>query len=264
MIEIRPLRPGSDERAERERDDFLRVLCGAFDLDFDLAKPLFTADPMYDDGRNWALFEAGRVVSCLTARPLEFGWGRAIGIAGVATRSEARGEGFARRLIERVLREAERAGEGPALLFAQDTRLYDALGFEPLDRVARFSIRPSGAMPPLEEPAHEAVRTRYDAWASRSPERLRRDERRWSYWRWKYRQLYAAGEGYYCIENEHLREVLAPDPERGLPVRPGTEALFLTYVVDKLDLPFEPLAVELYLMGRGVPGLVQMFLTDQF
>ena len=264
MIEIRPLRAGRDERAERERDDFLRVLCGGFDLDPDLAKPLFTADPMYDDARSWALFEAGRVVSCLTTRPLEFGWGRAIGIAGVATREEARGEGYARRLLERVLRESERAGEGPALLFAQDLRLYESLGFEPLDRVARFSIRPTGAMPPMEEPSFESVRARYDAWASRSPERLRRDDRRWGYWRWKFRNLYRAGEGYYAIENDHVREVLAPGAESGLPVRRDTEALFLSYVVDKLELPFEPIQVELYLMGRGVPGLVQMFLTDQF
>ena len=244
------------------------VLADVFGLDADLALPLFTGDPMYERERNWGLFVGGRIVSCLTTRPLEFGWGRAVGIAGVSTIEEARSEGYAARLIERVLRESERAGEGPALLFCVDDRLYGRLGFEPLDRVVTARVRSNGHAIPMEEPSLAEVRARYDAWALRSPERLRRDERRWTYWAWKYRQILSlgpAGEGGYAsLENDVVREVLAPDLEAGLPVPEGTEAFALTYVIDKLDLPFEPLAVQMYLMGRGVPGLVQMFLTDQF
>ncbi len=258
MIEIRPMRAGEDGA-------FVDLLSEVFSLDSERALPLFTSDPMYDRERNWGLFVGGRMVSCLTTRPLEFGWGRAVGIAGVCTLEAARGEGYAARLIERVLRESERADEGPALLFCVDDRLYGQLGFEPLDRVVTARVKSSGERPPLEEPSLEAVRARYDAWAQRSPERLRRDERRWSYWAWKYRTVLAHDNGGYAsLENDVVREVLAPNAETGLPVPEGTEAFALTYVIDKLDLPFEPLSVEMYLMGRGIPGLVQMFLTDQF
>lgn len=257
MIEIRPIREG-EERL------LVGLLSEVFSLDADRALPLFTSDPMYQRERNWGLFVGGRMVSCLTTRPLEFGWGKAIGIAGVSTLEEARGEGYAARLIERVLKESERAGEGPALLFCIDDRLYSSLGFEPLDRVVTARVRSNGGRPGMEEPSLAAIRERYDAWASRSPERLRRDERRWSYWAWKYRQILPIGDGYASLENDVVREVLAPGIESGMPVPEGTEAFALTYVIDKLDLPFEPLSVEMYLMGRGVPGLVQMFLTDQF
>ena len=257
MTDIRPIRAG-------EQDEFLRVLCEAFEIDFDRAQPLFTGEPMYDPSRNWALFENGRIVSCLTVRPLSFGWGQAVGIAGVATRPERRQEGFAGRLMERVLKASEIAGEGPALLFARETALYEKLGFEPLDRVVRCRVKATGEARPIEEPPFEAVRERYDAWASRSPERLRRDDRRWEYWRWRYREIAANGPGYFTVENDVVREALGPDLDRGLPVAPDTEALALAYVVDKLELPFEPVSVELVLMGRRVPGLVQLFMTDQF
>ena len=257
MTEIRPLREG-------EESQFVGLLADVFALDADLALPLFTSDPMYQRERNWGLWVGGRMVSCLTTRPLEFGWGRAVGIAGVSTLEAARGEGYAARLIERVLKESERAGEGPALLFCIDDRLYGRLGFEPLDCVVHAQVRSSGKPTPMEEPTLAEIRARYDAWALRSPERLRRDDRRWGYWAWKYRQLLALEGGYASLENDAVREVLAPGIEMGMPVPEGTEALALTYVIDKLDLPFTPTSVAMVLMGRGVPGLVQMFLTDQF
>ncbi|PNA17660.1 hypothetical protein C1X78_26005, partial [Pseudomonas sp. MPR-R1B] len=89
----------------------------------------------FDLDRKWALFEGGEMVSVLTTTPLLFGWGPAIGIAGVATAVNRRREGHAGRLIEQVLRAAARDGEGPALLLAKDVALYERLGFEPIDRV---------------------------------------------------------------------------------------------------------------------------------
>ncbi|MER3495902.1 MAG: hypothetical protein C4320_03305, partial [Armatimonadota bacterium] len=183
MTEIRPL------RAE-ELEPFLRLLCQVFEVNFDFANSVFINDPMFDLARLWGLFEQGTMVSCLTTRPLEFGWGRAVGIAGVATLPERQREGRAGQLMERVLRENERAGEGPALLFAHRTELYEKLGFERLDRVVRATVRRTTADAPPA--AVSAVKARYDAWAARSPERLRRDDRRWAYWQWRSRTTVAA------------------------------------------------------------------------
>jgi hypothetical protein len=35
-------------------------------------------------------------------------------------------------------------------------------------------------------------------------------------------------------------------------------------MADQLELPLENPTVDLYLMGRNVPGIPQMFMTDQF
>ena len=66
---------------------------------------------MFEVERKWAYFRAGRMESILTTVPLLFGWGRAIGIAGVATRHASRGQGFASELVRETLKCADTAGE---------------------------------------------------------------------------------------------------------------------------------------------------------
>lgn len=256
MTEIRPIR-------ESEAETFLRLLCDIFDLDFQRAFDVFFAEPLFDIRRKWALFEGQEMVSILTTSPLEFGWGRAVGIAGVATRPERRSEGHATRLLQRVLRESERSGEGAALLFARDVALYERNGFEALDRVIRapLAVCPEDGRDALEEGSVESL---YNAWAEEHPDRLRRDARRWRYWRWHYRVAWPFTDGYVCYEPGVLREALFKGPVAALPLPPETEFFGTTFMADQMELPVTNPRVELYLLGRGVPGVPQMFMTDQF
>ncbi|HZH98121.1 MAG TPA: GNAT family N-acetyltransferase, partial [Fimbriimonadaceae bacterium] len=134
MRQIRPIE-------QSEGEDFLRVLCEVFDLDFKRAASIFFHEPMFDIDRKWALFEDGGIASILTTVPLEFGWGRAVWIAGVATIAQRQRQGLASELISEVLRHGAASGEAPALLFAKRPGLYESLGFECLDEVIRAQIR---------------------------------------------------------------------------------------------------------------------------
>ncbi len=256
MIEIRPIR-------EAEAEAFLRTLCEAFELDFDRASTLFFREPFFDLSRKWALFDSGRIVTLLTTTPLIFGWGRAIGIAGVATIASRQREGLAGQLIERVCREAERAGEGAVLLFAADTRLYQAQGFEALDRVIRADIARHKGVESRELTKVE-VRSVYDGWSEQHPDRLRRDAQRWEYWGWQYRLAHSYQDGYLCFETDVLREAVFSTPRTTLPLPDLTQWYGTSLVTDVLDLPVDNIKVEMYLMGRNVPGVPQMFMTDQF
>lgn len=257
MTEIRPIR-------EEEAEAFLGLICKVFDLDFNLAYDLFFTEPMFDLNRKWALVEGQELVSVLTTTPLEFGWGKAIGLAGVATHPDRRGEGYGRRLIERVLRESDRAGESAAMLFATDLRLYEQLGFEGLDRVVRGPITSLPLEVDLPSIGLNEIRHRYNMWASEHPDRLRRDEKRWQYWQWNYRDSMAFGDGYLCVENQTVREQLNTSIPKKWPVPRGTEWLGTSFMTDQLEVPLGAVEVPMYLMGRNVPGQPQFFMTDQF
>ncbi len=203
------------------------------------------------------------MISVLTTTPLEFGWGRCVGIAGVATKKNRQREGHATQLIERVLKTSERAGEGPALLFARELGLYERLGFEPLDRVVRAPIQlePEEIDEPMDQ---DAIEAQYDAWSREHPDRLRRDRQRWNYWRWHYRIASPYRDGYLCHEPGVLREALFTGKASALPLPKDTEFLGTTFMADQLELPVFDAVVDLYLMGRKVPGVPQLFMTDQF
>lgn len=257
MTEIRTIR-------ENEGEAFLRLMCDTFGLDFNRAYDVFFTEPMFDLDRKWALFEGREMVSILTTTPLSFGWGNAFGIAGVATQKERQGEGLASKLLEKVLKDSGKRGEGSALLFARDTRVYDRNGFEPLDRVIRAQIKTKseGDLPDCLE--FEAVQSIYNAWSQEHPDRLRRDERRWGYWQWHYRICTPFEGGYLCYEPNVLREHLFSDPVDRIALPPGTEWFGTTFMADQFEIPIENPEVELYLMGYNVPGIPQMFMTDQF
>ena len=261
MTEIRPIRMS-------EAEPFLQLLCDTFALDFNRAYSVFFQEPYFDLQRKWAIFQGTEIISVLTTTPLTFGWGEALGIAGVATREKYRREGYAARLLETILRHAERGGIRSALLFAQRTDLYQTIGFETIDRVIRAPIPPSllggqsGGEFEVLEP--EAVRAVYDRWASGHPDRLRRDELRWKYWNWNFRVAESVGDGYAVIEPNLLREALYHRTTTSLPFPPQSEWLGTTFMADQLGFVFERAVVELYLMGKNVPGIPQMFMTDQF
>lgn len=257
MTEIRTIR-------EHEGEAFLRLLCDTFNLDFDLAYDLFFCEPLFDLNRKWAIVEGQQLVSILTTTPLSFGWGNAYGIAGVATRKDRQGEGLARRLIERVMRESAYRGEEAGLLFAADMRLYQSIGFEPLDRVVRGTVLSLPLELDQEPMPVEILRQQYDRWSFEHPDRLRRDEARWNYWKWNFREARSFRDGYYTLESGVIREALFSDPQKKLPVPRGTEWLGLAFVADQLEIPLGAVSVPMYLMGHNVPGQPQMFMTDQF
>src|SRR5262249_53090429 len=148
------------------------------------AHRIFFSEPLFDLNRKWALFDGNEMVSILTNVPLEFGWGKAIGIAGVATAKDKQNKGYAGQLLEGVLRAAEADGETGALLFARDPTLYRKLGFEVADTVVRGPIDVAPEKGPFEILEYQDVQAQYDHWALQDPNRLRRDDRRWGYWRW--------------------------------------------------------------------------------
>ncbi len=257
MTEIRTIR-------EEEGEDFLHVMCDAFGLDFNRAYDVFFTEPMYDLNRKWALFEGREMVSILTTSPLEFGWGRAFGIAGVATKADRMSEGHASRLLQKVIKESELRGEPGALLFARDLRFYERNGFEPLDRVVRGPLTTSmeDDLPDCFD--FDTVEAKYNAWSEAHPDRLRRDEKRWSYWKWHYRICTPFQSGYVCFEPNVLREHIFETPVDAMPLPPGTEWFGTTFMADQFEIPITNPEVDLYLMGHNIPGLPQMFMTDQF
>lgn len=258
MTEIRPIKL-------EEADAFLELLCGTFTLDLERARGIFYTEPLFDLKRKWALFEGGEMIAILTTTPLQFGWGKAYGIAGVATKKERRGEGHATRLLDRVHKESAKMGETGALLFAKETQLYEKNGFEPIDRVIRaplIAADPGDPGPGLE---NERIRDIYDQWAAGHQDRLRRDEQRWRYWLWHYRICSPYQSGYLCAEPGVLRESIFDTHANSLPIHGGSEWFGTTHMTDQLDIPLaaQP-RVELFFMGKDIPGIPQMFMTDQF
>jgi len=258
MTEIRPIRLD-------EADAFLELLCGTFALDLERARGIFYTEPLFDLKRKWALFEGGEMVSILTTTPLQFGWGNAYGIAGVATKKERQGEGHATKLLNHVHTASKKAGEVGALLFAKEIRLYEKNDFEPIDRVIRAPLVSSENGEPGPGLENERIREIYDQWASAHPDRLRRDEQRWRYWLWHYRVCSPYQTGYLCAEPGILRESVYETRTSALPIHSGSDWFGTTFMTDQLDIPLaaQP-RVELFLMGKDIPGIPQMFMTDQF
>jgi predicted N-acetyltransferase YhbS len=257
MMEIRSI-------AAPELEEFLWVLCEVFGLSLELAKPLFTSEPMFDLERKWALFDSGKIVSVLTTTPLEFGFGKAVGIAGVATVAERRGEGLAAKLLNKVVTESENAGETSALLFAHDPRLYTSLGFEPLDFVVRGLLSTAPVEVDLSPCPITECKVRYTEWSLAAPNRLLRDEQRWAYWDWGKRAAKKVTDGYLCHETGTVREVLVEKNLARFPVPLGTEWVGLGKLTEMLEIPLATRTDAMYYMGRNLPGYPELFMTDQF
>ncbi len=257
MREIRTVEP-------HEAEDFLRLLCSVFNLEFDRARGIFFTEPLFDLRRKWALFEGGKPVSILTTVPLEFGWGLAIGIAGVATRSDRRGEGLAGTLMAEVLREASTRDERAALLFARDERIYAKHGFQTLDSVVYAGLRPGTGIGTGEPLDFQQTRERYDAWSTASQNRLRRSDARWAYWRWNLRTCWGIPSGYVCVEGAVVRECVSDGQDSLWPVGEGCDWFGLLSMAHGISAPIEATRHEMHLMGRGLSKVPEMFMTDQF
>lgn len=252
MIECRPIRMD-------ESGAYLNLLCAVFDLDASRASQVFYSEPFFGMTRKWGLFLDGDLVSILSLTPLEFGWGHAVGVAGVATDARSRGRGMGQRLLEAAL-----ADEPSAILFAYRPTLYARLGFQVIDEVVNGELLCSSDQPELEIMDAPSIQAAYEDWASRDPARLRRDERRWDAWRWIYRPCEAFSGGYICSEPMLVREAILAEPASAWPVMPGSRWIGLRSLTQALQVPAVKLQHELLLMGRGFPSAPQMFMTDQF
>lgn len=257
MTEIRPIR-------EPEAEPFLELLCNVFDLAYNRAHSIFFSEPLYDLNRKWALFEDGQVVSILTTVPLQFGWGRAIGIAGVATAVDKQRQGLASQLLARVIEESAKAGEGAVMLFARDTRVYERIGFQEIDHVIRGPIisRPESEVPFSID--FDDVRQMYESWAEADPGRLRRDDLRWKYWQWNLRVCTPFEGGYLCFEGGVVREVVVPKPAQDWELPVETEWFGLASMAEKIGVRLKSSETDLHLMGYKVPSQPEFFMTDQF
>ncbi len=257
MIEVRRIR-------DCESGTFLELLCGVFHLDQARAKPVFYDPVLYDLNRKWALFNGGEMCSILTTTGLRFGWGACIGIAGVATRPSFERRGYAQRLLETVLEAAEADGEGPAMLFAHKQTLYKRVGFSLVDEVVRGAIittREHGEQRTLLD---SEIQHHYRRWSSQTPDRLVRTPDRWRYWGLACRVCEPFLDGYVCMEPGLIREAVVFSQADKWPVPLGTEWYGLRSVSEACLVPVKRPKVELLFMTRGIPGVPQMFMTDQF
>ena len=225
---------------------------------------MFLREPMFELARKWAYFLNGRIESILTTVPLTFGWGNAIGIAGVATRLSSRGSGLANDLLKEVLRQSALRNEGPALLFAKRTELYEAAGFRLMDRVVRAPIESSGGEAIPGVLSMDEVVQIYNDWSLSHPNRLRRGEQRWNYWKWNLRICSPFSSGYLCLEGPLIRECILDDVVPKWPVHQGSEWVGLESMAQRLRIPINDPHFELHLMGHGFDQPPQMFMTDQF
>ncbi len=257
MIEIRPIR-------KSEAEPFLALLCRVFNLDITRARHVFFKEPMFDLDRKWALFEDGVMATILTTTPLTFGFGRAFGVAGVATDDDRRGRGLAQQLLEHVLEHGRKNGEPGCLLFAHQEDLYKRSGFETVDAVVRGPILAADLPETPDVLRFDKVRTIYDAWASGRPSRLKRDERRWKYWKWIPRTCETAPGGYVCVEPHICREALVSNGLAEWPVMPGTSWLGLESMTVEMGVPLASRSHELFVMAHSLPERPEMFMTDQF
>jgi GNAT superfamily N-acetyltransferase len=247
-----------------EGPEFLALMCNVFDLEVSRAQTVFYNEPLFDLDRKWALIENGEIVSILTTVPLVFGWGRGFGIAGVATRPDRRGRGYASMLLDHVCRYSENNGEPAAYLFAHDTGVYERNGFAVVDTVIRGSIERIGELKIPPTLNGETVEARYAAWCAKDPNRLRRDDQRWRYWRWSLRVCTEFGDGYLCSEGSAIREVVIDQPVAAPWETPEVEWIGLESMTRTLGIPLRDRHFELHVMSRNAPPGLTMFMTDQF
>lgn len=246
-----------------EMEAFVALMCRAFKLEAARTRGALENDPLHDLNRKWALFVGEKMCSILTLVPLEFGWGRAFGIAGVATDPADQRQGYAKKLMLTALDSPLFAGS-PAFLFAENPLIYGSIGFDIVDQIIEGDLAASGEPAVRELLTHDEVALIYDSWALGDLNRLRRDEARWQLWRWNLRLCTRWGDGYLCHEDPHVREFsLIPSRER-FPVASGTSWIGLKSMTERYQIPIELIGPQMSLMARGVTKAPEMFMTDQF
>src|SRR5205085_8945431 len=142
---------------------------------------------------------------------------------------------------------AHAAGEDGALLFARDPALYQKVGFQVVDTVVKGPIHVAPESEPFEILEFQDVQQKYDHWALQHPNRLRRDDRRWGYWRWNLRVCTEFGDGYICTEAGVVRECVVSQPVNSWPLPIGTEWFGLRSMATQIGIPLKTQETDLHL-----------------
>jgi predicted acetyltransferase len=193
----------------RELDTVLEILCEAFQMVPEAARPVFYNDPYFHLENKRVLRVNGRVVSCLTIVEAECWIGASAvklgGIAGVATRSEARNQGYAGRLLADTVRALRERGFGLSALIPARQEFYRRYGWEIAGHAHRYLTAPAhlpafperqNVRPTRPEDIPDLARL-YEAWATSRTLHCRRDAKRWQYILDNVRQrvVYVSSEG---------------------------------------------------------------------
>ncbi len=176
-----------------EAEAVLEILCLAFGLDQDAARPIFYADPYFDLTCKRVLPLPGvGIVSCLTVVPSTLRIGGvpipAAGIAGVATRPAFQRRGHAAALLAATVPALSAEFGFPiALLHPISAPFYQKMGWEYASRSVRWLSAPA-SLPysPKANGVRPALDTDWLAIAALHSQETRggtgsfqRDERRW-------------------------------------------------------------------------------------
>ncbi len=178
-----------------ELDTVLRVMCAAFELPFEVARPIYYADPWFDPQNKRVLRVDGKIVSCLTLVPVRVRIGDSVvdmaGIAGVATLPEMRRRGSAGALIMDAVETLCSRGVPLASLGPFERSYYRRYGWETASTGCRCLVAPK-ILPayrerltvrPVEEGDLPELQRIYAVWSSQGDRTLRalRDSTRWRY-----------------------------------------------------------------------------------
>lgn len=248
-----------------EAEAYLKLLCRVFELDFDRAQGVFFSEPLFEIERKWALFEDDVIKCVLSTVPLEFGWGRAYGVAGVATEVTEQGRGLASTLLKAVHASARQRGEGVGMLFAQKPTVYERVGYRTVDHVIEGEL--NVAIDPKvgdELVPTTDVRAIYHAWSHAEPHRLRRDAKRWSYWQWYLRMCVAWQGGYVCMEGNMVREWLGQEGAFPQALIQPAKFVGLESMAQRYGVPVANPKRTMELMAWDLEHPVEFFMTDQF
>lgn len=182
-------------RAARPEDAeaVLEILCLAFGLDTDAARPIFYGDPYYDLSHKRVLSLLGTgPVSCLTVVPTLLRIGGTVipaaGVAGVATRPAFQRRGFAATLLAATVKALyAEMGFPVALLHPVSAPFYRQFGWETASRHVRWLSAPSSlpryadsdCVRPVQDSDWSAIAALYSAETSGGTGSFARDPRRW-------------------------------------------------------------------------------------
>lgn len=123
-----------------ESDAFLVCMCSAYGMQLESVRSIFYSDPTFAVHNKRVLTDTrGTLFSCLTVIPakieLPIGCVPVVGIAGVATRPEYRGRGYASTLLSLTTEMAANTYGAPiALLYAEQPSLYLRNNWVPITR----------------------------------------------------------------------------------------------------------------------------------
>jgi GNAT superfamily N-acetyltransferase len=210
----------------------LQIICSAFEISLDGARPLFFADPLFNLQNKWLLFGDDGAVATASVTPIDLNLGdrfvRCAGIAGVATEPRLQGRGYASELLAQLLERLSEDGFDVAALVPARTELYERLGFRYYaDRWSiQFSLAPfvdpMSEMPRgMCEEDRPRIRELYEQFGESRPGAAKRDDARWGYLFWHNQTILCVGqpvEQYmicsYTPEGLLIKELLPPNPRR--------------------------------------------------